>query len=101
MAKRDVIWTKTADLQFVGVLEYWVNRTKSISFSKKLISLVERKTKQISRTPYIYPESGFKDHRIANVKDFCIFYKVTETEIIITAFWDNRQDPEKLLNLLK
>jgi len=32
---------------------------------------------------------------------FSLFYKITDTEIIITAFWDNRQDPAKLLQLLK
>lgn len=36
MVKRNVIWTKTADLQFVGVLEYWVKRNKSNSYSKNL-----------------------------------------------------------------
>lgn len=101
MAKRVVIWTKTADMQFVGVLEYWANRTKSTTFSKKLIKLVEQKTQQISKTPFIYPTSGFKDHRIAIVKDFSIFYKVTEEDIIITAFWDNRQNPDKLLKILR
>jgi len=33
MAKRNVIWTRTADLQFVGILEYWVKRNKSATYS--------------------------------------------------------------------
>jgi hypothetical protein len=32
---------------------------------------------------------------------FSIFYKVTEKHLIITAFWDNRQDPKKLLELIE
>lgn len=40
MAKRAIIWTKTADIQLVGVLEYWVKRNKSTSYSKKLVKLV-------------------------------------------------------------
>ena len=43
----------------------------------------------------------FKDLRVASLGNFSIFYKVTEKSIIITAFWDNRQDPKTLLNILK
>lgn len=42
MAQHNVIWTRTADIQFVGVLEYWVNRNKSTTYSKKLIELVAK-----------------------------------------------------------
>jgi hypothetical protein len=38
---------------------------------------------------------------VASLGNFSIFYKVSEEDITITAFWDNRQDPEKLLNILK
>ncbi len=50
MAKRNVIWTRTADLQFVGILEYWVKRNKSNSYSKKLITIVSERTKQIANS---------------------------------------------------
>lgn len=43
MVKRDVIWTRTADIQFAGILEYWVNRNKSNAYSKKLLTLVAKK----------------------------------------------------------
>ncbi|WP_424000417.1 hypothetical protein [Maribacter sp. IgM3_T14_3] len=52
MAELNVIWTKTADIQFAGILEYWVNRNKS-------------------------------------------------TAIVIIAFWDNRQNPISLLEILQ
>ena len=45
MAKRNVVWTRTADLQFVGILEYWVKRNKSNTYSKKLVRLVFEKNK--------------------------------------------------------
>lgn len=101
MAKRIVIWTRTADIQFVGILEYWVNRNKSNSYSKKLLNLVSKRTKQIAENPFIYKRVDFKDTRVASLGNFSIFYKVTNEEIIITAFWDNRQNPKKLLKILK
>jgi plasmid stabilization system protein ParE len=101
MAKRNVIWTRTADLQFVGILEYWVKRNKSNAYSKKLVKLVSERTKQIADKPLIYKATDFKDVRVASLGNFSIYYKVSEKEIIITAFWDNRQDPEKLLKILE
>lgn len=100
MAKRNVIWTRTADIQFVGILEYWVKRNKSNTFSKHLIEIVAERTKQISETPLIYMAAGFKDTRVASLGNFSLFYKTTHEEIIITAFWDNRQSPKKLLQIL-
>lgn len=101
MAKRTIVWTKTADIQFVGILEYWVKRNKSNAYSKKLIKLVTERTNQIAETPFIYKSTDFKDIRIASLGNFSIYYKVNMDSIIITAFWDNRQNPEKLLKILQ
>ena len=101
MAKRNVIWTRTADIQFVGILEYWVKRNKSNTYSKKLVKLVSERTKQIAGKPMIYKATDFKDIRVASLGNFSIYYKISDEEIIITALWDNRQDPKKLLKILE
>ena len=54
MAKRAVRWTKTADIQYIGILEYWVKRNKTNTYSKKLIKMVAERIKQIAETPFIY-----------------------------------------------
>lgn len=101
MAKLKVVWTKTADLQLLGVLEYWVNRNKSATYSKKLLKMVMAKTQQLAKNPEIFRLCDFPDTRVAPLDNFNILFKVTEEEIIITAFWDTRQDPTKLLEILK
>lgn len=100
MAKRNVIWTRTADIQLVGILEYWANRNKSNSYSKKLLKLVSERTKQIAKQPLIFKATDFKNTRVASMRNFSIFYQFNDKEIIITAFWDNRQDPKKLLDFI-
>jgi len=101
MAGRNVIWTRTADLQFVGVLEYWVKRNKSATYSKKLVKLVSERTIQIAEKPLIFVATDFEGIRIASLGNYSIYYKITDKDIIITSFWDNRQDPKKLLQLLE
>jgi hypothetical protein len=44
----------------------------------------------------IYPET-----KVSAMGHFSILYKFKEDQIIITAFWDNRQDPLKLLEIIK
>lgn len=101
MAKRNVVWTRTADIQFIGILEYWVERNKSNTYSKKLIRRVAKRTEQIAKNPFSYKSTNFKDIRVASLENFSIYHKVTNKQIIVSAFWDNRQDPEKLLDVLK
>lgn len=101
MARRNVVWTKTADIQFVGILEYWVKKNKSNSYSKKLVKLVSERTNQISEQPFLYKLTDFKDVRVASIGNFSIYYKVTKEQIIISAFWDNRQNPKRLLKILR
>jgi plasmid stabilization system protein ParE len=101
MAKRNVIWTRTADLQFVGILEYWVKRNKSSAYSIKLVNLVSERTNQIAKTPLAYKSTNFKNVRVASLGNYSIYYKVLENDLIISAFWDNRQNPKNLLKLLE
>jgi plasmid stabilization system protein ParE len=101
MAQRHVVWTRTADIQFAGILQYWVDRNKSAEYSKKLITQVSERTQQIAAAPFSYKSADFPNTRVASLGNFSIFYKVTDQQIIITAFWDNRQDPKSLLNILK
>lgn len=100
MATRNVVWTKTADIQFVGILEYWAKRNKSTSYSKKLIKIVSEKTRQIAKFPYSGKKTNYKDIRVTTLKNYNIYFRFSDDQIIIYAFWDTRQDPKKLLKIL-
>jgi len=73
----------------------------SSRYSKKLIRMVANRTKQIAKTPFIYKPTNFNDIRVASLGNFSIYYKVTDDLIVISAFWDNRQDSKQLLEILK
>lgn len=63
--------------------------------------MVAKRTKQIAEKPSLYKSTDFKNTRVASLGNFSLFYKITEEQIIISAFWDNRQDPKKLLEILQ
>lgn len=108
MDKRNMEWLNA--MQFgqrlptcnsLGFQSIGLREIKSANYSKKLIKLVSERTKQIAKKPLIYKATDFKDVRVASLGNFSIYYKVSDENIIITAFWDNRQDSKKLLEILK
>lgn len=101
MAQRKIIWTETAARQRRSILEYWLERNQSATYSLRLLRLSNEKASLIADNPMIYKAAEFPDTRVASMGHFSLFYKILDEAIIITAFWDNRQDPKELLKILK
>src|SRR5215210_1111428 len=100
MAKRVIVWTETAAKQRREALKYWTLRNQSTVYAEKLIKLIANRAKVILKNPEAFKAADFPQTRISAMGHFSIFYKITETQLIITAFWDKRQDPKELLKLL-
>jgi len=101
MAKRIVKWTETAIKQRRAVLKYWTLRNKSTLYAEKIIKISEIHTKSISLNPFAFCLCDFPETHVAAMGHFSIFYKFNDYVVYITAFWDNRQNPEKLEKLLR
>ena len=78
-----------------------MQHNQSNAYSLKLFQLSDEKANLIAENPLSYKKSEFPNTHVAAMGQFSMFYKITDAYIIITAFWDNRQDPKKLLELLK
>ncbi|WP_407641682.1 type II toxin-antitoxin system RelE/ParE family toxin [Chryseobacterium taklimakanense] len=50
--------------------------------------------------PFSGKEIGESSCRILIFGNYSLVYKFTETQIQIVSFWDNRQNPEKLQQIL-
>jgi plasmid stabilization system protein ParE len=100
MAKRIVEWTQTAIRQRRSILKYWTVRNGSTTYAEKIIRISEKHTKSISENPLTFRTTEFPDTHVAAMGHFSIYYKITDLKIYVTAFWDNRQDPKKLVRIL-
>ncbi len=89
-----------AENQYNYILEYWYVITGNTKYSKK----ISRKTKRAIKTLQEFPESGsiskYYSLRKSALGDYTIYYKISGNNIEIVTFWDNRQDPQKLYELL-
>lgn len=100
MAKKEIVWTETAAKQRREILRYWTERNGSSVFAEKLIKLISDRIGIIEKEPGAFKKTEFPETRESAMGHFSIYYQVSDTRMIIMAFWDNRQDPKKLLKLL-
>jgi plasmid stabilization system protein ParE len=100
MAERIVVWTETASRQRREILKYWTKRNGSTKYAEKLIRITKNRINVILANPLTFKKAEYPDTREAALGHFSIYYKITENQLIITAFWDNRQEPKKLLKLI-
>ncbi len=101
MVKRTVVWTETASRQRREILRYWTKHNGSTSFAEKLIKLTAVRIQVILKLPESFKPTTYPDTRESAMGHFSIYYKLTKDKLIITAFWDNRQDPKRLLEIIK
>jgi plasmid stabilization system protein ParE len=95
MAERKVIWSKRAEQELRNVLEFYINRNKSTTYSSRLLNEVEKFTLLLPRFPYLGRTTSNGKTRIVVKGKFLIFYEVYTNVIAIMSFWDNRQNPKK------
>lgn len=100
MAKQKVVWTETAVRQRRAILKYWTERNQSTIYAEKLIELVKAHLNIILKSPESFKATEFKDTRESAMGHFSLYYKISDDKIIVVAFWDNRQNPKKLLKSL-
>lgn len=96
MAKRKITWTKKANLERKEILEYWINRNKSKTYSTKLNELIKDTLKSLSENPHIGRKSDFDNVRVKIVRDYLIFYSFDTKELIVLSVWDSRRDEQTI-----
>lgn len=96
----NITWSPLAKKTYKNILEYleedWTKKE-----IKAFINRTEEVLRYISQNPSYYIFSPVSDSfRCVVVKQISLFYRFKNSEVELLVFWDNRQDPEKLLNLL-
>jgi len=92
-----VIWSPNARITYYRILEY-LEQNWTIKEIEAFINRTEQVIKHINQSPLHYPYSKLSDsYRCVFIKQVSLFYRIKQQEIELLIFWDNRQDPAKLL----
>lgn len=94
MAKA-IVWSLKAQRDRKNILEYWINKTKSNTYSLKLNQLFIDSIEIVSEFPRIGRLTEVDRVRVKIVKDYLIFYEEKGHQILILSIWDSRQDSKR------
>ena len=92
MVKRKVIWTIKANKERKDILEYWMQRNKSKTFSIKLNKLILYNVRLLADHPAIGRKTDIENVRVKIIRDYLIFYEFSAFELIILSIWDGRRE---------
>ncbi len=82
-------------------MSFWNERNKSTAYSEKLIIKINERINLLKNNPQLGKKTDFLNTRIMSLGHYSIIYRKIDNRIVITGFWDNRQNPSKLLAFLK
>jgi toxin YoeB len=94
MAKKEIIWSELAKLEFSNALEFYVVRNENSHYSLKILEEVEDLLETLSTNEFIGRLTSNKITRVIPMKVYLIFYEINGDQIEILSFWDNRQNTE-------
>ncbi|MDB4904016.1 MAG: plasmid stabilization protein [Mucilaginibacter sp.] len=97
MTEYSVIWSPTSRLTYYHILEYLIENW-TFRELEAFIDRTEEVINHICNNPMLYPYSNESDsYRCVLVKQVSLFYRIKVNTVELLVFWDNRQDPAKLI----
>jgi len=89
MVKSKIVWSNRAKKRLYGILEFYIQRNKSKSYSNKLNRLLQKEVKILLKFPEIGLKTTEDTTRGLIIDDYIIFYEITDDKIIIHTIWDS------------
>ena len=96
MAKRKVVWSHRARIRLLMIIEFYTERNKSKTYSKKLYTNFNKELSLLLKQPDIGVKTELEAVRGLIVDEFILFYEVKTKMIIVHTLWDSRQNPSDL-----
>lgn len=94
MAKQRIIWSPRAKLDLYNILDFYIKRNDSKTYSIKLNLNLRKSVMLIEKYPRIGVQTDVSGIRILIKGDYAIFYEIKAESIEIVSIWDCRQNPE-------
>lgn len=94
-----LIWSDEALNNLKGIIDYLENRWTKREI-KKFSQLLDKQLDLIEGNPYLFTESDKSNGLRKSVlsRQITIYYRIIHFEIQIITLFDNRQNPNKLIN---
>jgi len=94
MAKCKIVWSNRAKKRLYGILDFYIERNKSKTYSNKLQKLISKEVKLLLKHPDLGLKTTEDTTRGLIIENYIVYYEITEDKIIIHTIWDSRQNPD-------
>lgn len=94
MAKLKIEWSTDAKNDLLNILEFYVNRNGSSTYSNKLNSKINKSILHIAKNPKLGILTNYKSVRSLITDEYQIIYEIFDQVILIVMLWDCRRNPE-------
>ena len=83
MARKKIIWSSQAETELVKILEFFNERNKSFSYSRKLANQFKAVLKQVSEKPELGLKTQAENTRGIISGNYILFYYIGSQEITV------------------
>jgi hypothetical protein len=97
MVVRKIIWSHKANIKLFQILEFYTERNKSTTYSRKIFGKFKKELSLLKTQPELGIKTDEEQIRGLIVDEFILFYEATSDAIIVHTVWDCRQNAEDLV----
>lgn len=94
---KQIVWTARAREDRKRIFGYWNSHNKSTIYSTKLNILIKQSLNLTCKYPQIGKKTVFDQVRLQIIRNYLLFYKITDRHIVILSIWDGNQDLTNLI----
>ena len=94
MAKRKIVWSNRAKIRLYTILDFYIVRNNSKTYSIKLQKLISKEINLLLKQPDLGLKTSQDTTRGLIIENYIVYYEITDDKIIIHTIWDSRQNPD-------
>ena len=88
-----VRWSIRAQQDRLQILDYWIKKNKSNTYSRKLNNIFIELAESIANNPLLGIKSNKENVRFRVISYYLLFYRIMVDYIEIITIWDSRRNP--------
>lgn len=92
----EIIWTFRAKIELIEILNYWLIRNQSNTFSKKLNNLIISQLNLIIEYPKIGRKTDIPNVYVKVIKDYLLYYEFIGSDLYILTIRHGKKDTKTL-----
>jgi hypothetical protein len=93
---RKIVWTNRADKIFSLILENYIERNGTKTYSQRLNKEVKEILNLLIKHPFLGVKTDWDEIRVLIHGNLKIFYQIISHTIVIHMVWDTRQNPDDI-----